>query len=111
MSLKASKQNFGDVLAHAVRHTDYAHLAERYPQDFRVCARGRSGPKGPSIDSSRSGSCEQPPDLAGYFSLKQVWGLREWPVPSALSWFQPALGHVLLPARNCTTPEGGTGNE
>ena len=46
----------------------YAPLAERISIRLSGLARGPSGPKGPFIDPSRSGSCELPPDLAGHFA-------------------------------------------
>ena len=63
---------------------------------FQVRARGRSGPKG----AIHRLSCGLPPDLAGIL-----------PFPSALSQFQPALGHVLLPINKSRTPGGRTGSE
>ena len=73
-----------------------------YPQDFRVCARGRSVPKGPSIDSSRGGSCELPPELAGYFSLTKNWvcvrGRSLWPSHgSNPPWVTPCCPPEILP--------------
>ena len=104
MSQNVSKQNLG-LMAPAVALTTQIWM-KAY---FRVCSRGRSGPKGPSIDSSCSESCALSPNLAGHFSLKQKKGLRQGTFPSALSGFQPAWVTSCCPQEILPHIEAGPG--